>query len=476
MTTSATDWTSEDVRGWGMAVGGRSKLLRPTTVDGIQAAFAQVRERRGTVALRGSGCSYGDAAICTGGHVLDLSAMNRILAFDPVTGIARVEPGVTIRDLWRHAIGYGFWPAVVPGTMRVSVGGACAMNIHGKNNWCAGPFGEWVRSFKLLTPRGEMLHCSRDVNPHLFHGAISGFGMLGCFTEVELQLKRVHSGRLKVWAIDARDLAHQMEQMESLLDDSDYLVSWVDLHAKGTGLGRGVIHRACQYEPGEDPQGLRHLDPCLQDVPDRMFGIVPKGWLWPGMWMATHGGFVPFVNALKYHASGSEVRNSPYPQTHGAFHFLLDYVPRWHWMTKPGGLVQFQPFLPKETAEATLRRIVEMCHRAGIVPYLGVLKRHRPDPFLMTHAVDGWSMAMDFAVSSKTTGRERLWNHCRDMAEVVLDAGGRFYYAKDAMLLASSFPRIHGADAVSRFRALKGRCDPDGMLQTDLSRRMGVTG
>jgi len=170
------------------------------------------------------------------------------------------------------------------------------------------------------------------------------------------------------------------------------------------------------------------------------------------------------------------VRNSPYPQTHGAFHFLLDYVPRWQWMTKPGGLVQFQPFLPKDTAEVTLRRIVEMCHRAGIVPYLGVLKRHRPDPFLMTHAVDGWSMAMDFAVSSRTSGRERLWNHCRDMAEVVLDAGGRFYYAKDAMLLASSFPRIHGAEAVSRFRALKGRCDPDGMLQTDLSRRMGVTG
>jgi FAD/FMN-containing dehydrogenase len=187
-----------------------------------------------------------------------------------------------------------------------------------------------------------------------------------------------------------------------------------------------------------------------------------------------HTGQVHFVNWLKFQAGYREERQSPYLQSHGAFHFLLDYVPRWQWMTKPGGLIQFQPFVPFAQGERVLRTIIERCQAAGHVPYLGVLKRHRPDPFLMTHAVDGYSLAMDFAVSSFRSGRESLWKLCRELAEVVLEAGGRFYYAKDAVLLASSFARVHGEPVVAKFRALKQQWDPDRLLQTDLSRRLGV--
>lgn len=471
---SGMQWRSERVAGWGMAVGGTARVLRPGNAQEVRDAFRHVREQGSSVALRGSGRSYGDAAVNSNGHVLDLSRMNQILRFDPLHGIATVEPGVTIRDLWRHAIGFGFWPAVVPGTMAVSVGGAVAMNIHGKNNFAAGTFGEHVRSLVLETPSGQTLRCSMDENADLFAHAIGGFGMLGCCTEITLELKRVYSGRLRVWALACRDLGHALEQIESLKGDSDYLVGWHDLHARGVGLGRGVLHRAQQVAPGEDADGVRYFDPLLQDVPGRLFGVVPKGWLWPGMWLAVHCGGVKWVNALKFKGSGREERHSPYLQSHGAFHFLLDYVPRWHWMTRPGGLIQFQPFVPAAQAERVLRALIEQCQQAGIVSYLGVLKRHRPDPFPMTHAVDGFSMAMDFAVSRSRRKREALWSLCQRMADVVLDAGGRFYYAKDATLLATSFERIHGAENVARFRELKQRCDPAGILQTDLSRRLGV--
>jgi decaprenylphospho-beta-D-ribofuranose 2-oxidase len=400
--------------------------------------------------------------------------MNRVLGFDPATGIAMVEPGVTVRDLWRRAIGHGFWPRVVSGTMAVSMGGAAAMNIHGKNNFALGSFGESVRSFELLTPRGELVQCSRESNPELFHAAIGGFGMLGCFTRLEVETKRVHSGRLRVWGIVARDLEHNLQILEDLRGEADYLVSWLDLHGKGAGVGRGLMHRAEQLDPGEDPEGLRYLDPVLQDVPPNLFGVVPKGWLWPGMWGAVHTGQVALVNWLKFRAGAREQRQSPYLQTHGAFHFLLDYVPRWQWMTKPGGLIQFQPFVPQREGARVLRALIEKCQATGHVPYLGVLKRHRPDPFLMTHAVDGYSLAMDFAVSSRAPRRESLWALCRELAEIVLAAGGRFYYAKDAVLQASSFARVHGDAAVAAFRALKERWDPDRLLQTDLSRRLGV--
>ena len=149
-----------------------------------------------------------------------------------------------------------------------------------------------------------------------------------------------------------------------------------------------------------------------------LFGVVPKGWLWPGMWGAVHTGQVGLVNWLKFQAGFKEERKSPYLQSHGAFHFLLDYVPRWQWMTKPGGLIQFQPFVPAAQGERVLRTLIERCQTTGYVPYLGVLKRHRPDPFLMTHAVDGYSLAMDFAVSMRKSRREALFAHCRKLAEM----------------------------------------------------------
>ena len=460
--------------GFGMSIGGPGRVFRPSSVEQIADAFADVRASGGSLALRGAGCSYGDASTNGGGHVLDLTAMNRIRSFDPSSGIAVCEPGVTIRDLWRQSIGYGYWPRVVSGTMQVTMGGAAAMNIHGKNNYRLGSFGEGVRSFELMTPKGELVRCSREQNPELFHAAIGGFGMLGCFTSLEIETKRVHSGRMRVWGIVARDLDHNFEILEDLHEDADYLVSWVDLHAKGAGLGRGLMHRADQMKPGEDPDGLRLFDASLQDVPSTLFGVVPKGWLWPGMWCAVASGQVGLVNWLKFQAGFREERRGPYLQTHGAFHFLLDYVPRWHWMTKPGGLIQFQPFLPKAEAPRVLRRLIELCQQRGHVPYLGVLKKHKPDPFLMTHAVDGYSMAMDICVSKRTSRRDSLWRLCREMADLVLDAGGRFYYAKDAVLTESSFARVHGAEAVGGFRALKQQWDPGSFFQTDLSRRLGV--
>ena len=467
-------WSDEHVGGWGMAVGGPARVVRPTTTEQIQEILSSASHHGHGLALRGAGCSYGDASTNTGGSVLDLTAMRRILAFDPVAGTATVQPGVTVRDLWRHAIRFGLWPSVVPGTGAVSVGGAAAMNIHGKNNYAVGSFGEHVISFALVTPAGDTLVCDRNRNADVFHAAIGGFGMLGCFTELTLRLKRVYSGRLRVTAIPNQSLEGALQLLEDMRGDADYLVGWIDLLAKGNGLGCGLMHRADQLEPGEDPAGICLLEPSLQDVPDRLFSVVPKSWLWPGMWLALNTGGVPMVNSLKYRAGFREARNSPHLQSHGAFHFLLDYVPRWHWMCRPGGLIQFQPFVPWAEGERVLRALIEKCHAAGQHPYLGVLKRHRPDPFLMTHAVDGYSLAMDFPVSKNAGKRAALWRLCQQMAEFVLESGGRFYYAKDAVLLGSSFPRIHDEDAVSSFRSIKARCDPAGVLQTDLSRRMGV--
>jgi FAD/FMN-containing dehydrogenase len=321
-----------------------------------------------------------------------------------------------------------------------------------------------------MTPNGEITECSRSENPELFHAAIGGFGMLGCFVEIVVQLKRVHSGRLRVWAIPVSSLAESLARFKELTPVSDYLVGWMDLYARGAAAGRGLMHRAQHLGEGEDPEDF--LTPEKQQLPSRLFGVVPKGWIWPGMWGAAKLGLGPVVNAAKFRAGFHEARSSPFLQPHGGFHFLFDYVPHWHWAWRPGGFIQFQPFIPADAAASTLREIIDRCQSAGFVSHLGVLKQHRVDPFLMTHAVDGFSLALDFAVPSSRAGRERLWQHTHDLADAVLDVGGRFYYAKDATLLESSFERIHGRDAVARFRDLKQQVDPEDLLQTDLSRRL----
>ncbi len=144
--------------------------------------------------------------------------------------------------------------------------------------------------------------------------------------------------------------------------------------------------------------------------------------------------------------------------------------PNWKHAYKPGGLIQYQSFVPKEHAQAVFSAQLTLAQAYGIVPYLGVFKRHRPDDFLMTHAVDGYSLALDFAVTPAKHGG--LLSLAAEMDRLVLDAGGRFYFAKDSALHRSSVVEALGEDRVARFFALKRECDPENLLQTNLYRRL----
>ncbi len=196
---------------WGGADSAMSWVWRPTTVEGLRRAVAHAAALDLPVGLRGAGCSYGDASLAPEGVSLDCSRMTRVLDWNPDTGVIRVEPGVTIRQLWQYVLEDGWWPPVVTGTMAITLGGAAGMNVHGKNAWKLGPIGDHLRAVDLLLASGEVVHCSRDERPDLFHAAIGGFGMLGCFTALELQLERIHSGLIEVEAVPARSLGDMLD-------------------------------------------------------------------------------------------------------------------------------------------------------------------------------------------------------------------------------------------------------------------------
>jgi FAD/FMN-containing dehydrogenase len=459
----------ERVWAWGMAASAVGWVYRPSTVEGIRDVLALARERGLTVGLRGAGQSYGDAALNRENVCLDLSRMTRVLAWDPARGIVRVEPGVTIGQLWRYVIEDGWWPPVVPGTMFATLGGAAAMNIHGKNNWKAGPIGDHVVEFELLLPGGEVRRASREEHPELFHAAIGGFGMLGCFTSITLKMKHVYSGLLAVEPISVPGLDAMIAVFEERMARADYLVGWVDTHGRGAGLGRGLVHRATHLAPGEDPAPVQTLRVGAQELPDTLLGVVPKSVMWRLMKPFTGAAGVRLVNAAKYHASRRHSGHA-FRQSHAAFAFLLDYVPDWKRAFGPGGLIQYQSFIPAERAAQVFKDQLRLAQERRLVPYLGVFKRHRSDAFLMTHGVDGYSLALEFKVTARN--RARLWALAAEFDPLVIAAGGRFYFAKDSTLTRASREAAMEAERGRAFEALKRECDPEGLLSTDLYRRL----
>jgi FAD/FMN-containing dehydrogenase len=444
-------------------------VYRPVTIDAIVEVFEIARHCGKTVTLKGAGNSYGDAFQNAENIVIDLSRMKRILEFDPITGIVKCEPGVTIQELWHYVIGDGWWPPVVSGTSHITLGGALAANIHGKNNLHEGTIGEHVLSFDLLTANGEITQVDREVEPELFYAVIGSFGLLGVIVSATLQLKRVYSGYLDVQAISVPNFDAAFEAFHANAEHHDYIVAWIDAFASGPRCGRGLIHIADYLKEGDDAHPEESLRVEAQKLPDTVAGWIARSRMWKLMrpWVRPIG--MRIVNWAKY-TGGKREHGKRYRQSLAAFNFLLDSAPNWKWSYRPGGLVQYQPFIPMDRAKDTFERIITLSQDRGMVPFLAVMKRHRSDSFLLSHAVDGFSLALDYKVTNKN--RENFRELIRALDEIVFEAGGKFYFAKDSTLQRGSAKLFLGEAPISKLMALKQRLDPDMLLQSDLSRRI----
>lgn len=460
----------ERVESWGMSIYAASYVYRPSCIAGIRDIFKLARTSGRSVGLRGAGCSYGDASLSSENITLDLTRFNRVLDWNPSTGIISVEPGVTLEQLWRKVIGDGWWPPVVSGTMYVTMGGAVAMNYHGKNNYRLGPIGDHVLEFDILLPSGEILTCSKENDTEIFYAAIGGFGMLGCFTRIVLQMHPVETGQVEVTAFATGSFQHISEEFELRAESADYLVGWIDCFASGTQLGRGQVHSARYLYADEVYLPEQTLRIENQDLPDSIFGIVPKSIMWRFMKLVAHPLGMRLINSGKYTMGSTIGNNKTMIQSLTGFSFLLDYMPGWKRVYSPGGLIQYQSFIPNEYAVSCFEEQLMLCQKRGIVPWLGVFKKHRKDDFLMSHAVNGYSLALDFPVTDKN--REQLKSLTSELNSLVLKSHGRFYFAKDSTLTKDIATTYLGDETLRSFARLKNRCDPHNVLQTDLSRRL----
>jgi len=254
MTLALSSKNLTTLENFGHSMSAPAYLLRPTHAEEILEAFRLAKKEGLTVALRGAGRSYNDAALNSLGLVLDLQGMNKILEWNPEMGLVTAEPGVTLQKLWQVVLPDGWWPPVVSGTMTTTLGGCLGMNIHGKNNFLEGTIGDHVVEFTALLPTGARITCGPKKNGDLFRAMIGGLGMLGVFISITLQMKRMYSGLLNVHAWNVPDLEQHLEDILAAAPEHSYTVGWLDTTAGGKGLGRGQLHTGDYLQEGEDPE------------------------------------------------------------------------------------------------------------------------------------------------------------------------------------------------------------------------------
>lgn len=487
MGSTATRWSPQPghenmgparlLSGWGRTSPSASNVAAPNNVEmladfltsgnpamphPLTSSLRMRQEAHGlrkSVIARGLGRSYGDAAQCAGGTVIDTSGFGSIGVIDPSTGLVEVGSGTSLDALIRTSLPLGWFIPVSPGTRQVTVGGAIAADVHGKNHHGAGSFCSHVNSLTLVTPVGVRT-VTPENDPELFWATAGGMGLTGIIVKATLRLLRVETAWVEADTERFNDLDGAMSAMDAMDYVYRYSVAWVDCSSHRGGLGRSVLTRG-------DHAPLSALDPKFSEHPLSLPHHSPK-----------QVPFRPprsFVNSITSRAFNEGwFRKSPrrkcgalVPLT--SFLHPLDGVADWNLLYGKRGFVQYQFAVAPHHAEV-VRAAISMIAESRISSPMAVLKRFGPGtPGPLSFPIEGWTLAVDFPV-----GPVKLPPLLDRLDELVAGVDGRVYLAKDARLrpelVGVMYPRLGELAAVRR------RVDPNGMLESDLSRRLGLTG
>jgi FAD/FMN-containing dehydrogenase len=366
----------------------------------------------------GNGRSYGDSCLNPGGALLRARGLDRFIAFDPKTGVLAAEAGVLLDEILALIVPQGWFLPVSPGTRFVTLGGAVANDVHGKNHHSAGTFGRHVRAFELLRSDGQRRRCAPGENPEWFAATLGGLGLTGLITWVELQLRPIAGPWLEVETLRMANLSEFFALARASAETYEYTVAWLDCSVRGARLGRGIFERARHaVGVGETPPSSK-----LRRVP-----VTPPGSLVNRL-------SVRLFNFWRYHRHGARPRHSHAHYT--GFFYPLDGIGAWNRLYGPRGFRQYQCVLPAAAAEAATRELLERIAASGLASFLAVLKTFGdlPSPGMLSFPRSGVTLAVDFPEAGA-----RLEALFQSLDAVVGDAGGRLYPAKDSRMPPSLF-------------------------------------
>jgi FAD/FMN-containing dehydrogenase len=384
----------------------------PRVIDGVHHGALPV----------GMGRSYGDVCLLKDGTLVKTTGMNRLLGFDPATGVLTAEAGITLAQILDFAVPRGFFLPVSPGTKYVTLGGAIANDIHGKNHHIAGTFGCHVPQFELVRSDGTRILCSPRNNQDMYSATIGGLGLTGMITWAQLRLKRIVSRQIEYDGIQF----HGIDEFLDLTTQSqniEYTVSWIDVTSTGKNFARGIF---MQGDHVQIPSELK-----TSSAPKLTFPVELPGW-------ALNGASVGLFNTLYFNKQMKQRVTSLVD--YEPFFYPLDAVLKWNKMYGKRGLLQFQYAIPWEHAREGTIAILHQVAKSGLASFLAVLKAFGdvPSPGMMSFPKPGITLALDFPIKP-----EKSFALFDRLAEMTCEFGGRLYPAKDARMTASQFQAFY---------------------------------
>lgn len=401
--------------------------------------------------VRGSGLSYGDASL--GAEIISTTKFSRIISFNEQEGIIETECGVTLDAVLQVIVPKGWFLPVTPGTKFITVGGAVAGDVHGKNHHSEGSFCRYVTKLNLLLADGSEITCTRQQNSNLFNLVCGGLGHAALILSVVFTLKPIRTSFIRQENVIIKNLDEMLAKLQDF-NSSTYSVSWIDCLATGKSLGRGVLMLGEHALPDE-VKGTELLK--IHAAPSLIAPFFFPGFLLNSLSVSSFN--FAYYNKFRLGAKQVVVHYDPY-------FYPLDFVRDWNKLYGRRGFLQYQFVIPFHHAAEGLRLILTKISKSGLASFLAVLKSLGPAEHLLSFPMPGYTLALDFPVS------ERIFPLLDELDKIVVEYGGRIYLVKDARMKPEIFQK--GYPAASKFREQVLQYDPNRKFSSSLSKRLQV--
>lgn len=445
---------AEDLAGWGKCPVERCHVSRPESLEALQGLVARGPQR--DYVARGLGRAYGDSALNKEGGVILHTKLNRFLSFDEATGVLHCEAGVSFAEIIEALHPRGWFLPTTPGTKFVTVGGAIAADVHGKNHHAAGTFGSFVEELELLTASGEILRLSPSQRPELFWATVGGMGLTGVVLTAKVRLQRVETSYFEVTVKRNRDLDASLGCLADTDQTFRYSVAWVDCLSSGKSLGRSVLMLANDGK-------AEALPPKLRAEPLRVSRGLQKVVPFDFPACALNPLSVKAFNAVYYGAH----KDGVFFQDYDKFFYPLDSVLHWNRIYGRRGFVQYQALFPPDSARQGLIELLEAVAKTRRASFLAVLKSSgAANPAPLSYLYPGTTLALDFPFT------DDLPEVTAQLDRILLKHGGRLYLAKDSMMNAETFGAMY--PRASEWKRVKAEIDPEGRFASSQGRRLGL--
>ena len=439
-----------EVSGWGRFPKTTAEIIEPVDSASLKK-IVLAQNKSDSLICRGAGRSYGDSSLSS--RMLSSRFLDSFLALDEKAQTIRCGAGVSLDAILKLCIPRGLFLKVVPGTRFVTVGGAIAADVHGKNHHQDGSFCDYVQNFSLMLASGEIVICSEEENSELFHATCAGMGLTGVIVDATIALEKLSSASIRQHSLVANNLKECFELLEAN-NGSKYSVAWLDCLSRGDKLGRSLLFLGEHDEENESRAKLKYRSRGGPGIP-----FSTPAFLLNRFTMAIFNN--SYFNLEKRSKQESIV-------DYDSYFFPLDNIGNWNRLYGSKGFLQYQFVIPTDAAFEGISKVLSKVSAAGKGSFLSVLKKFgKQNKNLLSFPREGYTLTLDFK------REEKIFPLLNELDEIVLNHGGRLYLAKDARMSEAMFKA--GYPEWERFLQVKNRVDPSSMFSSLQSNRLGLS-